>query len=691
MYQDFLEKSIDNLKGLNKLNLKKIFFLKKELKIYTYEDLLLFYPKTYIHYSIKNISELKKNTNDKIQILGNITQYKKIQSKNKKEILIARFEDSTGFIELIWFQKINFFLKNIEINKPIIVIGKIKRFKEKIQIFHPNFKKFKNNYSSIYPIYHIPKKIQQYGINNCFIEKILKNLIEESKNIEFKDFFRKKNLFIKQLMTKKEALKQIHFPKSLKDLSNARYRLKFEELFFLQLSILYKKNNQKISIGYPFLKLGKNFYNFYKYFLPFTLTDEQKKVFKEIYQDLKKPIQMNRLLQGDVGSGKTIIAILTMLVASDNGMQSCLMVPTEVLAIQHYFSIKKMFLNFNEIKIELLTSSTSNKKKKNIYNNIKIGKISILIGTHSLIQENLKFKNLGLAIIDEQQKFGVIQRSKIWKKNKIPPHILIMTATPIPRTLAMTFYNNLKMSIIKELPLNRKPIKTIHFYKKNKFKIIEIIKNKILKNQQIYIIYPTIESKKNKYQNLVTGYQFFKKKLKKWENNIGVLHGKMTYKEKENKMNQFLKGDIKIMISTTVIEVGIDVPNASIIVIENAEYFGLSQLHQLRGRVGRGEHQSYCYLITNNFMSPENFFKINVMCSTNNGLEIAKKDLNLRGSGDLTGTKQSGKNYLRIANFIKDYQLLKKVIPIAKNFFYKNPNFLFNHKKIKNFFLEKIS
>ncbi|WP_185855957.1 ATP-dependent DNA helicase RecG [Blattabacterium cuenoti] len=687
MSYNILEKPIIHLKGFS---LKKARLFNIELNIHTYEDLLFFYPKKYLNYSTLNISELKLKSNiinnNIIQILGKIT---KVEEKkvNQKKILIARLEDHTGFAELIWFQKINFFKKNIKKNVTIstVIFGNIKFFQKKIQIIHPKIQKFQleknfSSISSIYPIYSIPDKFKKNGINNLFMINILQNLIKESKN-EIEEIFLQDILLKKKLMPRKEALIQIHFPKSLEKLFQAQYRLKFEELFFLKLSLLSKNKNTTSLYSYPFSKLGNNFYKFYKYFLPFSLTEEQKRVFKEIRNDLKKPIQMNRLLQGDVGCGKTIIAILSMLIALDNGFQSCLMVPTEVLAIQHYSSIKRMFSKI-KIQVALLTSSTSNKIRKCIYHDLFTGKISILIGTHTLIQDKVIFQNLGLAIIDEQQRFGVEQRAKIWGKNKKPPHILIMTATPIPRTLAMTLYNDLKISTIKELPTGRKPIKTVHFFNKMRHKVFEIIQNQILKGRQIYIVYPIIEekNKRNKYKNLINGYQILTEKFQSLKNEIGILHGKMTSQEKNIQMLRFLRGETKIMVSTTVIEVGVDVPNASVILIENADCFGLSQLHQLRGRVGRGTHKSYCILMTADRISIEGHFRIKKMCQTNNGLEIAKEDLKLRGSGDITGTQQSGKTYFRIANLIKDSQLMKEVFPIARNFFYQNPNFLLTHK-----------
>ncbi|BAM99765.1 ATP-dependent DNA helicase RecG [Blattabacterium cuenoti] len=672
---NILKKSIKYLKGLS---LKKAYLFNTELNLYTYEDLLFFYPKGYMRLSaIKNISELSNHENDFVKILGKITKIEEINYKNKKgKMLIADLEDETGSIELVWFQKKNI-LKNITKNITVIVFGKVKYFQNKIQIIHPNIKKFYSsvkNYS-IFPVYPIPKNLKEKGVNNFFMINLLQNLIEELKN-DINEFFFQ-DLMNKKLMSRKKALIQIHFPESLDSLLKAKHSLKFEELFLLKLFFLSKKG---LAHSYPFTKLGKNFHNFYKNFLPFTLTEEQKKVFKEIWNDLKKPTQMNRLLQGEVGCGKTIIAMLSMLVALDNGFQSCLMAPTEVLAIQHYYSIKKMFSKIG-IKIALLTSSISDSIRKSLYHEILTGKISILIGTHSLIQDKVQFQNLGLAIIDEEQRFGVEQREKIWKKNEKTPHILIMTATPIPRTLAKIIYHDLNISIIKQLPLGRIPIKTIHFWNKNRDQAFKIVKDQISIGRQIYIIYPTINTSL-KYKNLMIGYQEIREKFQNLKNQIGILHGEMNFQEKNIQMNRFLRGETKILIATTVIEVGVDVPNASVILIENADLFGLSQLHQLRGRVGRGIHQSYCILITDHKISVEGFFRIKKMCETNKGLEIAKEDLKLRGGGDLIGTKQSGKNYFRIVNLIEDYKLIKEVFPIAKIFFQKNPNFLNNTKNI---------
>lgn len=682
MSYSILKKPIKNLKGLS---LKKTYLFNSELNIHTYEDLLFFFPKKYIQFpKFRNISELFTNKNyhnNFVKILGKITSIKEITTSNKK-ILIANLEDKTGFIELIWFHKINFY-KKIKKNTFITVYGKLNLFRNKMQIIHPNVEEYEisnsidNNYYSIYPIYFIPKKLRNIGFNNSLIIKLLKNLIKESKN-HIEDFFFQKFLK-KKLMPKKEALIQIHFPKSFKKKLQAQYSLKFEELFLIKLFFLSKR---KITYSSKFSKLGENFHQFYKYFLPFSLTEEQKKVFKEIWNDLKKSIQMNRLLQGEVGSGKTIIAMLAMLIALDNGLQSCLMAPTEILAIQHYQYIKEMFSKI-KIKIALLTRSTPISLRKKICDDIFKGTIFIVVGTHTLIQKKVKFLNLGLAVIDEQQRFGVKQRSYLCEKNeKKFPHTLIMTATPIPRTLAKIIYHDLNISIIKDLPLGRKTIKTIHLLDKNREKAFEIIKNQISKGRQIYIVYPYIENKnRKKCKSLIEGYKEIKDKFQTLENKIGMLHGKMTSQEKKIQINLFFHGKTKIMISTTVIEVGINVPNATVILIENANFFGLSQLHQLRGRVGRGPYQSYCILITNENIGLNSSLKIEKMCKTNSGLEIAKQDLKQRGSGDLIGTKQSGKSCFHIINLMKDYKMIKDVFPVAENFFEKNPNFLLKNNK----------
>ncbi|WP_238785591.1 ATP-dependent DNA helicase RecG [Blattabacterium cuenoti] len=672
---DILKKSIRNLK----LNSKKVSLLNKELNIYTCKDLILYYPNGYIYAGLKTISELKQNDNSFVQIIGKIIDFKEIKKKNNVgKILIALLVDKTGYIELIWFKKISFF-KRLKKNILILVFGKKVLFKNKIQIVHPIIQKFHDKIKiySIYPTYSLSKNLKKNGIDNFFIMNLLKIIIKklENNSKEINNFIFQKYTNDRKLISKKNALIQIHFPESINNLIRAKYSIKFEKLFLVRLFSIKKIR------GKPFLKIGKKFNSFYKNHLPFDLTEDQKNVFREIRSDLKKPIQMNRLLQGEVGSGKTIIAMLAMLLALDNGFQSCIMAPTEILAIQHYNYFIKMLCKIG-VKIALLTRSTSYSNQNEIYKLLIKGKISFLIGTHSLIQEKVKFKNLGIAIIDEQQKFGVEQREKICKINNFP-HVLIMTATPIPRTLAKVFYKNLSISIIKNKPIGKIPIKTIHFWNEYKHKAFQIIENEIIKGRQIYIVYPIVNSEKHNYKNLITGYQEIIQRFKFLKKDqIGFLHGKMNYKEKEIQMNKFLNKKTKIIVTTTIIEVGINVVNVSVILIENANVFGLSQLHQLRGRVGRGIHQSYCILLSEKSINPIGLSRINKMCQTNNGLEIAKEDLKLRGGGNLTGNEQSGKKYL-FTNIFKYNELIKEVFLTVERFTKNNPNFL---KKKNNYF-----
>ncbi|WP_185877278.1 ATP-dependent DNA helicase RecG [Blattabacterium cuenoti] len=671
---NILQKSI---KYLKELSLKKIRLFNEKLNIYTYEDLLFFYPKGYIHAFYKKIGELYSliNNNTYVYISGNIIDIKEIKKKNNNgKILIALLKDSTGIIEIIWFRKTNIF-KILKKNIPLIVFGKPIFFQKKIQIIHPNIYKYhyEKKIRTIYPLYDIPNNLKKLGINNNLIIRLLNNIFIEikNKNIEIKEFifqnYIKKN---NKFLSKKSSLIQIHFPESVNNLLKAKYSLKFDKLFKIKLFLYSKK---KLKSSKPLSKIGKKFNYFYKNHLPFNLTEDQKNVFKEIWNDLKKPIQMNRLLQGEVGSGKTIIAILLMLLSLDNGVQSCIMVPTEFLAIQHYNLFKKMLSKINGINIYLLTKSTSFCDKNKIYKILLTGKESITIGTHSLIQDKVKFKNLGLVIIDEQQRFGVEQRKKIYKNGF--PHILSMTSTPIPRTLAKIIYNDLNISIIKNKPIGRKKIKTIHFWNEYREKAFEIVKNQILLGKQIYIVYPIVDGEKNKYKNLINGYQEIIKTftfLKK--NQIGILHGKMNSKEKKLQIDRFLKEKTKIIVTTTIIEVGINIPNASVILIENANNFGLSQLHQLRGRVGRSFHQSYCILLSEKKINSDSFYRIQKMCKTDDGFNISKEDLRLRGEGNLMGKEQSGKKYLFI-DYLKNTKFIKEVISTFNIFLKINPNF----------------
>lgn len=622
----------------------------KELNIYTYKDLIFFFPKKYIDRSIfYKISDINIYKKEKIQILGKIKNIKIISKKNKK-ILVASFYDLTGDINLIWFEKINFFKKIIKLNTDIIVYGYINIFMNKKQIIHPNLQYIKKFFNlilnkSLYPIYPIPINLLKIGINNEYIIIIIKKLLK--KNISIVDNLSTDILNKYNLINIKNYLIQIHFPYSKNLLIRAKKRFFFEKFFFLNLNYFLCKN---IYNGYNFYKIGKNFNLFYNKYIPFELTNSQKKVIKEIRNDLGKSKQMNRLIQGEVGSGKTIIALMSMLIAIDNGFQCCIMVPTEILANQHYFFLLEM-LKYMKINVDKLSSSVSKEKYLDINNNIKSGNIQILVGTHSLINKKINFNNLGLVIIDEQHRFGVIQRFKLWKKNINPPHILTMTSTPIPRTLNMALNGIIDISIIDELPYGRKPIKTIHCYEYNRYRVFEFIKKEIVKGKQIFIVYPLIDNQ-NKYSSkldLLKGYKNINKIFSNLKLKIGILHGKMNSLEKEIQIKQFFLKKIQIMLSTTIIEVGINIPNVSVIIIENSENFGLSQLHQLRGRVGRSNIQSYCILMTKNKINKDAYKRIKIMCSTNNGFNISKEDLKLRGPGDLMGTKQSG-----TLNFKKD-------------------------------------
>ena len=653
-----LQKSIIYLNGVGP-NRQKI--LKEEFGISTIQDLLNFFPNRYIDRGrFYKINELT-NSNSEIQIIGSITKIIKSNTNNKSK-LIAKFEDDTGIIELIWFRGHNWIGSNLKIQTPYVIFGKINYFNGLFSIAHPEMELLKDfkikkrvNFNSVYPSTEksinsgitqniIRKMIYEY-LNNCktnFKENLPNNLIEKYKFI-----------------SKDQAVKNIHFPKNLALLNNSIERLKFEEFFYLQLQILIKNRDRKKKInGYSFSKIGTYFNSFFHEHLSFKLTDAQINVIKEIRKDLGSSYQMNRLLQGDVGSGKTIVAYMSMLISLDNGYQSCLMAPTEILAQQHYKVIKNLSDNIG-LTVDILTGSISKSKRKPLLNNLKLGKIDILIGTHALIEDPVIFKNLGLAIIDEQHRFGVAQRSLLWKKNLLPPNILVMTATPIPRTLAMSLYGDLDISLIDKLPPGRKPIKTFHRNDSKRLSVLKFIKDEISKGNQIYIVYPLIEeSKKMDFKDLMDGFESISRYFPLPKYKISILHGKMKNNDKEYEMKRFLEGQTQIMVATTVIEVGVDVPNASVMIIESSERFGLSQLHQLRGRVGRGNKQSYCILMSGNKVSNDSKLRIETMVKTNNGFEIADVDLKMRGPGNIMGTQQSGILNLKIADLIKDQDIM---------------------------------
>ncbi len=659
MNSNFFQTPIDYLKGVGP---SRADLLKKELGIHTFQDLLNLFPNRYLDRTqYYKIDQLQK-TNTEVQIIGNIIHINTVQQKRGKR-LVAIFQDETGKMELVWFRGHKWIKDNLKIGEPYVIFGKVNWYNGIYSMPHPEME-LQTEYekslrSAMQPIYPSTEKLVSKGITNRVINNLMEQLFLESKN-SFSETLSKPLLEQLKLLAKSDALFNVYFPKNLKLLARAQYRLKFEELFYIQLQLLRKNLLHKAKIkGYPFTKVGHFFNTFFKEYLPFELTNAQKRVIKEIRNDLGSKAQMNRLLQGDVGSGKTIVALMSMLIAIDNGFQACLMAPTEILSAQHSNRLKLLCNNLN-ISISLLTGSTKTSSRKKIHKTLENGELQILIGTHALLEDTVKFKNLGLAVIDEQHRFGVAQRSKLWRKNDYPPHVLVMTATPIPRTLAMSVYGDLDISIIDELPPGRKEVKTVHRYDSNRLKVFRFLKDEISKGRQVYIVYPLIqESEALDYKDLMDGYESISREFQLPDYQISIVHGKMKSKDKEFEMDRFKKGETQIMVATTVIEVGVDIPNASVMIIESAERFGLSQLHQLRGRVGRGADQSYCILMTSHKLTFDARTRLETMVKTSDGFEIAEVDLRLRGPGDLMGTQQSGVLNLRIADIIKDHEILK--------------------------------
>ena len=658
-----LSTSITYLKGVgpNRADL-----LKSELGIYSFGDLLNFFPNRYIDRTqFFKITQLQQN-NAEIQIIGKITSIRTVQQKRGSR-LVATFVDDTGTMELVWFRGVKWIKEALKTDTTYVIFGKTTYFNGLFSMPHPemelliNFKKSLR--TNMQPVYPSTEKLLNKGITNRLISKMIHGLIEEYQGF-FKETLSVKVIEKLHLISKNDALLNIHFPKSQELLTKAQVRLKFEELFFIQLQLIRKKIIRKAKIkGFVFDKVGDYFNNFYTNNLPFDLTNAQKKVLKEIRKDICSKAQMNRLLQGDVGSGKTIVALLTMLIALDNGFQAAIMAPTEILATQHFNSMVDL-LEGMSISVKLLTGSTKAKERKEIHEQLESGALHILIGTHALIENKVKFKNLGIAIIDEQHRFGVEQRSKMWKKNTLPPHILVMTATPIPRTLAMSLYGDLDISVIDELPPGRKEVKTAHRYDANRLSVFKFLKEEITKGRQVYIVYPLInESEAMDYKDLMDGYESISRAFPQPTYQLSIVHGKMKSQDKAYEMQRFINGETHIMVATTVIEVGVNISNASVMVVESAERFGLSQLHQLRGRVGRGADQSYCILMTSFKLSNDAKVRLETMVKTSDGFEIAEVDLKLRGPGNLMGTQQSGVLNLRIADIVKDSQLLK----VARN------------------------
>lgn len=678
-----LQTPIDYLKGVgpNRADL-----LRKELGIHTYQDLVNFFPNRYLDKTrFYKINELQRNSAE-VQVVGKITHIRSVDQKRGKR-LVADFIDDTGKMELVWFRGQKWIRENLKINTPYVIFGKTNWFNGLFSMPHPEMElveEYKKQLrTTMQPIYPSTEKLAKSGITNRVINKLMQQLFIETKG-KFYDTLSEEITSELKLIPKAEAVFNIHFPQSQELLAKAQFRLKFEELFYIQLQLLIKNMLQKQKIkGFVFEEIGQNFSEFYSNHLPFELTGAQKRVIKEIRADLGSGAQMNRLLQGDVGSGKTIVALMSMFIALDNGFQACLMAPTEILAIQHYNGLVELCKDL-DTSIYLLTGSSKTKARREIHEKLENSEIDILIGTHALLEDKVKFKNLGLAVIDEQHRFGVAQRARLWRKNQMPPHILVMTATPIPRTLAMSLYGDLDISVIDELPPGRKPIKTVHRYDSNRLKVFAFIKDEIKKGRQVYVVYPLIqESEKMDYKDLMDGYESIAREFPNEQ--ISIVHGQMKSDAKDYEMDRFVRGETQIMVATTVIEVGVNVPNASVMIIESAERFGLSQLHQLRGRVGRGAEQSFCILMTGHKLSNDSKTRLETMTATNDGFEIAEVDLKLRGPGDIMGTQQSGVLNLKIADIVKDNEILKLARHHAMRILKEDPSLSLEKNKVLRF------
>jgi ATP-dependent DNA helicase RecG len=677
---------IEYLKGVG---LARAEVLKKELQIYNFEDLLRHFPYKYIDrtrfYKIKDIQPDMPY----VQVLARVTQKEILGEKHTKR-LIVQAKDDTGFIELAWFQGIKWAEKMLVPGKVYVIFGKPGFFNGKTQMSHPEMELYtpgaqqqKGNLT-LQPAYNSTEKLKQFTLDSKGLQKLVAGLLEQT----VRDIHENLPAYILnrfKLAGRQESYRNIHFPNDANQLKEAQYRLKFEELFFLQLKLLKNKltRTQKFK-GNIFDKVGHYFNDFYHDKLPFPLTNAQKRVLKEIRTDTQRGVQMNRLLQGDVGSGKTVVALMSMLIAIDNGFQACIMAPTEILANQHYQTIKDL-VGEGFIEVALLTGSVPAKARRGIHEKLENGTLNILIGTHALIEDKVQYKNLGLVVIDEQHRFGVEQRAKLWRKNVIPPHVLVMTATPIPRTLAMTLYGDLDISIIDELPAGRKPIQTVHFYEAQRLRMFGFMKQEIAKGRQVYVVYPLIqESEKLDLKNLQDGTEVMAREFPLPQYRISIVHGKLKAAEKEFEMQRFIKGETQIMVATTVIEVGVNVPNASVMIIENAERFGLSQLHQLRGRVGRGADQSFCILMSKEKLSNDGRIRLNTMVKTNNGFEIAEIDMQLRGPGNIEGTQQSGVLDLKVADLTTDQEILQQARNCVIDIFEKDPQLASPEHQILN-------
>lgn len=656
-----------DIKYLSGVGPQRATILNKELGVYSLRDLLYYFPYKYIDRSrLYYVHEIDGNM-PYIQLKGEILSFETL-GEGRQRRLVAHFSDGTGIIDLVWFQGIKYLIGKYKVHHEYIVFGKPTVFNGRINVAHPdidNASELTLSTMGLQPYYNTTEKMKRSFLNSQAIQKLMETLFQRIQE-PLPETLSQKIIEENHLISLTEALRNIHFPKNPELLRKAQHRLKFEELFYIQLNILrYAKERQQKYRGFVFKRVGEAFNSFYNQNLPFELTGAQKRVMKEIRSDVGSGRQMNRLLQGDVGSGKTLVALMSMLISIDNGYQACMMAPTEILANQHFETIRELLFGLN-IRVELLTGSVKGKKRQEIHKGLLTGDIHILVGTHAVIEDTVNFSSLGLVVIDEQHRFGVAQRARLWKKSTYPPHVLVMTATPIPRTLAMTLYGDLDVSVIDELPPGRKPIQTVHQFDNRRNSMYNSIRKQIEEGRQVYIVYPLIkESEKIDLKNLEEGYEQIREIFPEYQ--VSKVHGKMKPSEKDAEMQRFVSGETQIMVATTVIEVGVNVPNASVMVIENAERFGLSQLHQLRGRVGRGADQSYCILVTSYKLSEDTRKRIEIMVRTNDGFEIAEADLKLRGPGDLEGTQQSGVAFdLKIANIAKDGQLLGFVRNVAQ-------------------------
>ncbi|MFN3951242.1 MAG: ATP-dependent DNA helicase RecG [Thermaurantimonas sp.] len=672
---DLASTPIEYIKGVGP---KRGELLRKELTIHTLYDLLSHFPFRYVdRTTFRTIAQIRSTDTD-VQIIGKFKNLQESKSKSGRRIIVGTFSDDTGEVDVVWFQGLKLIKDFIKPEKKYILFGKPNSFSGRFSFAHPELEEHvqgaEQGYAVMQPVYTTTEKLTAIGLHSKGIGKIMQNALELIRN-KWNEILPPELCKKFNLIDRETAFQHIHFPKSESELQNARFRLKFEELFFLQISVVWLKMiAQKNNKGLVFDQKHGFLKTFYLEKLPFKLTNAQIRVLREIRADVTSGYQMNRLLQGDVGSGKTLVALLTMLMAIDAGYQTCMMAPTEILARQHFLTISQM-LHGMPVVVRLLTGSTKTSERREIHTMLETNSLHILIGTHALIEDTVVFKNLGLAVIDEQHRFGVEQRAKLWKKNVRPPHILVMTATPIPRTLAMTVYGDLDVSVIDELPPGRKPVATYHITEAHRLRLNGFLKNEIKKGRQVYIVYPLIEeSEKLDLLALEKGIEYLQHTFPPPDYQISVVHGRMRTEDKAFEMQRFVKGITQIMVATSVIEVGVDVPNATVMVIENAERFGLSQLHQLRGRVGRGAEKSYCILVTGNKLTSESKIRIDTMCRTNNGFEIAEIDLKLRGPGDIMGTRQSGLMNLKIANLATDQSVVQQSREAALHLYENDPD-----------------